>query len=52
MEKDFRKLLEFWRSIYLRKGHKEVSDDRKENAFRSTGSEKQDITPIQINRKK
>ena len=31
MEKDFRKLLEFWKKVYLRKNRKEGQDDR-ENA--------------------
>jgi hypothetical protein len=30
MEKDFRKLLAFWKSIYLRKKREETRDDRKD----------------------
>ena len=30
MEKDFRKLLEFWKKVYLRKNREEVSDERKD----------------------
>ena len=30
MEKDFRKLLEFWKKIYLRKNREEVPDERKD----------------------
>ena len=29
MEKDFRKLLEFWKKVYLRKGREETHDDGK-----------------------
>ena len=30
MGKDFRKLLEFWKKVYLRKNREEVSDERKD----------------------
>ena len=30
MEKDFRKLLEFWKTVYLRKNQEEAHDDRKD----------------------
>lgn len=30
MEKDFRKLLDFWKTIYLRKNWEEVPDERKD----------------------